>query len=151
MHCIHFHDKKRWKNYLILRSGTTIPSMIKKYFHQPPPDALVKIKIRLASTDSVPRPLDSTGLGNCHGAAKSYKRWKYQSKLHTNPISFKQFGDGVNSVSHFFRVSELFIGSNFINTSKMQLKFLQPVSIFEPMTGMLLSRTNWQLYHHGDI
>ena len=48
---------ERWKNYLILRSGTTIPSMIKKSFHQSPPDALVKIKITLVSTINVARPL----------------------------------------------------------------------------------------------
>ena len=35
----------------------TIASMTKKSFHQSPPDALVKIKITLASTDSVPWPL----------------------------------------------------------------------------------------------
>ena len=39
-------------------SGTNIPFKTKKSFHQPPPDAPVKIEITLASTDSVLRPLD---------------------------------------------------------------------------------------------
>ena len=59
-HCIHFHGKKRWKNNLNLRSGTTIPSTTIKSFHQPPPDALVKIEITLGSTINVARPLEST-------------------------------------------------------------------------------------------
>ena len=55
-HCIHFCNGKRWKNYFILRSGMTIPWMTKNSFHQSPPDALVKIKITLASTINVARP-----------------------------------------------------------------------------------------------
>ena len=51
--CFNFMTKKDGKNYLILRSGTTlekkIPSMTKKSFHQLPPDALVNIEITLAS------------------------------------------------------------------------------------------------------
>ena len=38
----------------------TIPSMIKKSFHQPTPDALVKIEITEAGTDNVPRPLGTS-------------------------------------------------------------------------------------------
>lgn len=52
--CIHFYDKKPWKNYLILRCGMTISSMAKNSFYQPLPDALGKNEITLASTDSIP-------------------------------------------------------------------------------------------------
>ena len=42
--------------YSVLRFSSSIPSMTNKSFHQSPLNAVVKIKITLASTYSVPRP-----------------------------------------------------------------------------------------------
>ena len=43
-------------NTLFWDPARPFPRWPKKLPHQPPPDALVKIEITLASTDNVPRP-----------------------------------------------------------------------------------------------
>ena len=81
-----------------MSSGTIIPSMTKNSFHQLPPDALVRIKITLASTDNVPRPKEITQ------AVTSFKHYcsalsgcsaekviKYVSKLRDNALNILKY------------------------------------------------------------
>ena len=130
-HCnLHLRQKNRAVNYLILRSGMTIPLMTKKSFQQPPPDALAKIEMTLASTDSVPPALTISLFCPIFNpfhllfGVTSYAdmpAYTSFSRLSSLPRS---------------RISK--VNTCYGGTVRLRL---------EPMAGMLLSRSSWRLYH----